>query len=180
MRNPPPDAAESLRKALERNLDWIKTYIPAPEGTGQGIRSYIDWIYDRLKENIPVLATPQELDRLVRNEVRNLFDREASNGARKAFFGDVGELEDPSALRFERRIELSDEVRVCLECLPTETRELVVEAFTLTEADLSGKDVRDGLAARLGINRNTLDQRISRAIRRMRERMRDRPGCNHQ
>jgi DNA-directed RNA polymerase specialized sigma24 family protein len=178
VRNPPPDASESLREALERNLDWIKTYIRAPEGRARDIGPYIDWIYARLKEQIPALAAPEELDRLIRNEVRNLFEREAPNGARKAFFGDVGELEDPSALGFERRLELSDEVRACLECLPEETRELVIEAFTLTEADLSGKDARDRLASRLGINRNTLDQRISRAIRRIRERMRGRPESN--
>src|SRR5580698_2785556 len=43
--------------------------------------------------------------------------------------------------------------------------------FTLTEDEVSSKDARDRLAARLGINRNTLDQRISRALRLMRRRM---------
>ena len=66
----------------------------------------------------------------------------------------------------------SDEVRACLKCIQKESRDLILEAFTLTEADLSKKGVRNELAARLGINRNTLDQRISRALGRIRERMR--------
>jgi hypothetical protein len=171
------DAAQALRNALERNLDWIRTYI-APEGGTQDIQSYVNWIYDRLKDKIPGVADPSELDRLVKKEVRSLFVREAPNGARKALFGDVEELADPSALGFERAIEQSEEVRACLEHLQQEARELIVEAFTLTDADLSRKDIRDRLAARLGISRNTLDQRISRALRRIRARMRHRPGWN--
>jgi DNA-directed RNA polymerase specialized sigma24 family protein len=73
---------------------------------------------------------------------------------------------------FEREVELADEVRACLKCIQKESRDLILEAFTLTEADLSRKGVRNELAARLGINRNTLDQRISRALGRIRERMR--------
>ena len=76
------------------------------------------------------------------------------------------------------QIEQSEEVRACLEHLKQEARELIMEAFTLTDADLSRKDIRDRLAARLGISRNTLDQRISRALRRIRARMRHRPGWN--
>jgi DNA-directed RNA polymerase specialized sigma24 family protein len=169
------DAAQALRNALERNLDWIRTYV-APEGGTQDIQSYVNWIYDRLKDKIPAVADPAELDRLVKKEVRSLFVREAPNGARKAFFGNVEELADPSALGFERAIEQSEEVRACLVHLQQEARELIIEAFTLTDADLSTKGIRDRLAARLGISRNTLDQRISRALRRIRARMRHRPG----
>lgn len=178
MSNLSSDAAESLWTAIERNRDWIKTYVLIPEGREQDIESYIKWIYDRLRDHVPGGATPEDLDRLVRKEVRRLFNLEAPNGARKALFGDVGELEDPSALGFEREVELSDEVRACLQCLQKESRDLIIEAFTLTEADLSSKDIRDRLAARFGINRNTLDQRISRALRRIRARMRQRPGRN--
>jgi hypothetical protein len=168
------DAAQALRNALERNLDWIRTYV-APEGGTQDIQSYVDWIYDRLKDKIPAVADPSQLDRVVKKEVRSLFAPQVPNG-RKARFGDVEELADPSALGFERAIEQSEEVRACLEHLQQEARELIIEAFTLTDADLSSKDIRDRLAARLGINRNTLDQRISRALRRIRARMRHRPG----
>jgi DNA-directed RNA polymerase specialized sigma24 family protein len=172
------DAAQALQNALERNLDWIRAHILAPGAREQDIQSYINWLYDRLKDRIPAVPDPDELDRLVKKEVRSLFEREAPNGDRKALFGHVEELEDPSALGFEREIELSEEVRACLRHLQKEARELIIEAFTLTEADLSTKDIRDRLAARLGINRNTLDQRISRALRRIRARMRHRPGWN--
>ena len=108
--------------------------------------------------------------------MRSVFDRTPSNGARKARFGDVKDLEDPSALGFQRDVELADEVRACLKSIQKEARDLIIEAFTLTEADLSSKGIRDRLAARLGISRNTLDQRISRALGRIRERTRARLG----
>jgi DNA-directed RNA polymerase specialized sigma24 family protein len=151
-------------------------YALPPEAGEQDVESYVKWIYDRLKDHIPEFAAPADLDRLVRKEVRRLFHRDVPSGARKGRFGDVADLEDPSALGFERKIELFDEVRACLECLQKQNRELIIEAFALTEADLSCKNVRDRLAARLGINRNTLDQRISRALRLMRTRMRHRLG----
>ena len=122
------DAVQALRNALARNLDWIKTYI-APEGETQDIQPYVDWIHDRLKGKIPEGADPSELDRLVKREVRSLFAREASNGARKALFGGVEELADPSSLGFECTIEQSEEVRDCLEHLQQETRELIIEVF---------------------------------------------------
>jgi hypothetical protein len=166
------DAANSLWMALERNHDWIKTYVLPPEDRDRDIQSYIAWIYDRLKDHIPTSAGAEELDRLIRREVRSLFKRFGWNGARKARFGEVGDLEDPSALGFEREVELADEVRACLKCIQKESRDLIAEAFTLTESDLSRKGIRNELAARLGITRNTLDQRISRALGRIRERMR--------
>jgi len=176
MSNLSSDAAEYLWRAIERNRDWIKSYVLAPETREQDVEPYVKWIYHRLKDHIPEFTVPEDLDRLVRREVRRLFARDVPNGSRKALFGDVGELEDPSALGFERKVELSDEVRACLQCLRKHSRDLIIEAFTLTEAEVSGKDARDRLAARLGINRNTLDQRISRALRLMRRRMRHRLG----
>ena len=173
------DSTAAIRNAIERNLEWIKSHILGPNIAEQDIPSYLDWICEWLKERVPQYADPQGLDRIVRKELRNLFGREFTNGRRKAIFGDVGELEDPSALLFERKIELSDEVRACLECIQKGARDLIIEAFTLTEADMSGKNVRNRLAARLGISRNTLDQRISRALRRIRARMRYRPGWNN-
>ena len=179
VRTPSPDAADPLRKALERNLDWIKTHIPAlaaGSGNTPDIQVYIDWLYDRLKDRIPPDSGPDDLDRLVRGEVRKVFYGRRSRRppiARFADIGEIGEPEDQSARGFERDLETADEVRACLDCLPEEARELVIEAYTLTEGDLSSPGFRERLARNLGISRNTLDQRLSRAIRRIRERRRD-------
>ena len=183
MRSPSPDAAESLRKALERNLDWIRAHIPAlasdsPGGT-RDIQAYIDWIYERLRDRVPPDPTPEEIDRLVRGEVWKVFHGTRSRRPRTSHFADVernAEPEDQSALNFERALETADEVRACLECLPEEVRQLVVEAYTLTEGDLSSPGIRERLAKNLGISRNAVDQRLSRAIRSIRERMRKDPG----
>ena len=183
MRSPSPDAAESLRKALERNLDWIKAHIPAlasdsPSGA-RDIQAYIDWIYERLKDRMPSDAAPDEIDRLVRGEVWKVFHGRRSRQPRISRFADVeriGEPEDQSARNFERALETADEVRACLECLPEELRQLVIEAYTLTEGELSSPGIRQRLAKSLGISRNAVDQRLSRALRSIRERMRKDPG----
>ena len=88
----------------------------------------------------------------------------------------IGEAEDESARNFERALETADEVRACLECLPEEVRQLVIEAYTLTEGELSSPGIRERLAKNLGISRNAVDQRLSRAFRSIRERMRKEPG----
>ena len=176
MSNLPSDPAKSLWAALETNREWIRTHILALENRDRDIQPYIEWIFDRLKDHVSPSATAEELDHVVRKEVRSIFERMPSNGAKKARFGDVTDLEDHSALGFLREVELADEVRACLKSIQKEARDLIIEAFTLTEADLSSKGIRDRLAARLGINRNTLDQRIARVLARIRERMRDRLG----
>jgi hypothetical protein len=183
VRSPTPDAAESLRKALERNLDWIKAHIPAlapesPNGSRDS-QAYIDWIYERLKDRIPTDLAPEEIDRLVRGEVWKVFHGRRSRQPRISRFVDVervAEPEDQSARNFERTLETADEVRACLECLPEDVRQVVIEAYTLTEGELSDPGIRERLAKNLGITRNAVDQRLSRAIRTIRERMRKDPG----
>ena len=183
MRSPSPDAADSLRKALERNLDWIKDHIPAlasdSPSSARDIQTYIDWIYERLKDRIPPEPNPEEIDRLVRGEVWKVFHGRRARQPRISSFVDVeqiGEPEDQSARNFERALETADEVRACLECLPDELRQLVIEAYTLTEGELSSPGIRERLAKNLGISRNAVDQRLSRAFRSIRERMRKDPG----
>ena len=183
VRPPSPDAAESLRRALERNVDWIKAHIPAlasnsPSGE-RDIQTYIDWIYDRLKDRIQPGLDSGEIDRLVRGEVWKVFHGKRSRQPPISRFADVelvGEPEDQSARNFERDLETADEVRACLESLPEDVRQLVIEAYTLTEGELSDPGIRERLAKNLGISRNAVDQRLSRAIRSIRERLRRGPG----
>ena len=183
MRPPSPDAAESLRRALERNVDWIRAHIPAlasnPPSGERDIQAYIDWIYDRLKDRIQPGLDSGEIDRLVRGEVWKVFHGRRSRQPPISRFADVelvGEPEDQSARKFARDLETADEVRACLESLPDDMRQLVIEAYTLTEGELSGPGIRERLAKNLGISRNAVDQRLSRAIRSIRERMRKDPG----
>ena len=178
-----PDAADSLRKALERNLDWIRAHIPALASdspiAARDIQAYVDWIYERLKDRVPPDLEPEEIDRLVRGEVWKVFHDRRSRQPSISRFADVeqiGDPEDQSARNFERSLETADEVRACLECLPEELRQLVIEAYTLTEGELSSPGIRERLAKNLGISRNAVDQRLSRAIRSIRERMRKDPG----
>ena len=178
-----PDAADSLRKALERNLDWIRAHIPALASdspiAARDIQAYVDWIYERLKDRVPLDLEPEEIDRLVRAEVWKVFHDRRSRQPSISRFADVeqiGDPEDQSARDFERSLETADEVRACLECLPEELRQLVIEAYTLTEGELSSPGIRARLAKNLGISRNAVDQRLSRAIKSIRERMRKDAG----
>lgn len=180
VQHPPPDAAESLRKALERNLDWIRNHIPSLAGCAAGsprTQEYIDWIYERLKDRLSPDPNPDELDRLIRVEVRKLFlGRRSRQPPILQSAEALGDIEDQTALSFVRELETADEVRACLHCVSEEARDLVMEAYTLTEGDLAGPGLRERIAKRLGISRDALDQRLSRAMRRIRERMQNRSG----
>jgi len=180
VRTPLPDPTDSLRRALELNLEWIRDHIPALAGSAAGsprVQTYIDWIFDRLKDRVPPNPDPEELDRLVRAEVRKAFlSRRPRQPPIARSVEDLGDIEDESARDFERDLETADEVRECLACLTEQDRELVIEAYTLTEDDLASAGLRKRMAKKLGITRDALDQRISRAIRRIREQRQNRPG----
>jgi DNA-directed RNA polymerase specialized sigma24 family protein len=161
-------------------LDWIRDHVPGLAGCAAAsprTEKYVDWIYERLKDRLPPDPNPDELDRLIRAEVRKLFLGRRSRHPPVVHSSEaLRDIEDQSALRFVRALETADEVRACLNCLSEEARDLVIEAFTLTEGDLAGPGLRERIAKKLGISRDALDQRLSRAIRRMRERMQNSSG----
>jgi hypothetical protein len=158
-----PGAAQLLWQALERNADWIKKYISIPCSV---VKEYLKWFFERLKDRVPSEASEQDMDRLVRAEVKTIYGQFRD---RPVGLPCLVDMTDPSGTRFEVHLRDADELRASLECVPPETRELIVRAFATTEHDLATG--RNRLAARLGISRNALDQRLSRAYKRIRERM---------
>jgi DNA-directed RNA polymerase specialized sigma24 family protein len=148
---------------LERNADWIKEYISISASV---LQEYLTWFFERLKDRVPPEASEQDVDRLVRAEVKSIYGEFRDRPAGPPCLVDMA---DPSGTRFEVDLEDAHELRASLECVPPETRELIVRAFAITQHDLASG--RNGLAARFGISRNALDQRLSRAYKRIRERM---------
>ena len=183
VRSPSPDAADSLRKALERNLDWIKDHIPAlasdSPSSARDIQAYIDWIYERLKDRIPserplMRSTAWSAAKCGRCFMADDLDSPASRALRTS--------NGSGNRRTNLRGILSAPWRRPMKCAPassaflTNLRQLVIEAYTLTEGELSSPGIRQRLAKNLGISRNAVDQRLSRALRSIRERMRKDPG----
>jgi len=153
-----------LRHALDRNADWIADYISISRshadfpGAGREavMKGYLEWFFERLKYRVPEDASEQYLDQLVRTEVKSIY-REFRD--RPAGFS-LGDHVDTSANKFE----LGDQARECLEQLPKQMRSLLEDLYMS-----DGKEItRDELAKKLGIKRNTLDQRICRAIKTIR------------
>jgi RNA polymerase sigma factor (sigma-70 family) len=156
-----PGGAQHLWQALERNAEWIKNYISI---RGSVLKDYLKWFFDRLKDRVPPEASQQDLDHLVRSEVKSIYSefRDLPPG-----FPFVGEYADPSSDRFREDLERADEARECLEQLPKRIRALLEDIYSLDAEEIT----REELAKRLGIKRNTLDQRISRAMRAIRLRL---------
>jgi DNA-directed RNA polymerase specialized sigma24 family protein len=156
---------------LERNARWIGEFILI-SGGGSVLNEYLEWFFDRLKDRVPQNVADQELDRMIRVEVNSIFgkfrDRRQHHSALPL------EIVAPASERFEAEVENRDELRASLECVPDETRELILRALSITDEDL--RTGRDALAAHLGLTRNALDQRLSRAYRRIRDRMHGRRG----
>jgi hypothetical protein len=164
-------SSQTLWTALERNARWIKQSISCPDSL---LQEHLRWLFERLKDRIPANASDEELDQMVRLEVTRIWGRFRDRFKSNAPF--PGEITDPAGQRFESDLEDKNELRESLECVSAETRELILKVFTATEDEKRSKNTRTRLAARLGLTRNALDQRISRAYSRIRERMSGKRG----
>ena len=162
----PGTGHQQLWTALERNADWIKHFIAVTDRPSV-LDEYLRWFFERLKDRIAPDVTDEGLDKMIRSEVGSIYGK--FRDRLKAGLAFTADIVDPAARRFESALEDRDELRAALECVPDEARELILRVFSETEDDLNKG--RDRLARRLGLTRNTLDQRLSRAYRRIRERM---------
>jgi len=123
------------------------------------MKGYLEWFFDRLKDRAPEDASEQDLDQLVRTEVKSIY-REFRD--RRSGFP-LGDYADTSAHKFA----FGDQGRKCLEQLPKQIRNLLEDVYSTDDEEIS----RNELAKKLGIKRNTLDQRICRAIKTIRHRL---------
>lgn len=161
MQTPPPGAAHPLWQALERNADWIRDYISVP---GSRLKEYLKWFFDRLVGRVPPNPSEQELDHLVRSEIKYIYSKFRDRPTGLPYLGDY---EDPDGDRFREAMELTYEARECLEQVPGHVRKFLEDVYSMDDEEFS----RDELARRLGIKRNTLDQRLCRALKAIRLRI---------
>lgn len=161
MHTRPPDTTQLLWQALERNADWIRDYISVP---GSRLKEYLKWFYERLVGRVPPNASEQQMNHLVRREITSIYSKFRDRPTGTPYFGDH---EDPAGGQFLESLELADEARECLEQVPDHVRKLLEDIYSMDEEEFS----RDELARRLGIKRNTLDQRICRAMKVIRLRV---------
>ena len=155
-----PAAAQLLRQALERNADWIAEYISISRSVV--VEDYLKWFFERLRDRVPQEASEQDLDHLVRADVKSIY-REFRD--RPSGFS-LGDYADTSAHKFGQILQL-DQARECLEQLPKQIRNLLEDVYSSGAKEIT----RAELAKKLGIKRNTLDQRICRAIKTIRRRL---------
>jgi hypothetical protein len=171
-----PAAARVLWQALKRNAAWIKHFISISDSI---LDEHLQWLFDRLKDLVPPNATDEKLDQIIRLEVSSIYGR-FRDRCQPAVPFSAGEISDPAGRRFESALEDKDELRASLECVPAETRELILSVFLATEDEKRSKNTRTDLAALLGLTRTALDQRLSRAYNRIRERMSGKRGSKKQ
>jgi DNA-directed RNA polymerase specialized sigma24 family protein len=157
-----PAAVHLLWQALERNADWIADYISISRSHSV-LKEYLEWFFERLKDRVPQEATEQDLDQLVRAEVKSIYGefRDRPSGF------PLGDYVDTSAHKFA----FGDQARECLEQLPKQIRNLLEDLYSSGAKEIT----RAELAKKLGIKRNTLDQRISRAMKTIRHRLKRNP-----
>jgi hypothetical protein len=161
VQTPPPGAAQSLWQALERNADWIRQYISVPASL---LKEHLKWFFDRLIGRVPPDASQQELDHLIRGEIKHIYSKFRDRPTGRPY---VGDYEDPAGNRFREDFQLADEARECLEQVPGHVRKFLEDVYSMDDEEFS----RDELARRLGIKRNTLDQRLCRALKAIRLRI---------
>ena len=150
-----------LRQTLERLGDWIADYISIPRSV---VPDYLNWFFERLKGRVPEDASEQDLDQLVRTEVKSIYGefRDRPSGF------PLGDYTDRSAQKFA----FGDQSREWLEQLPKPVRDLLEDVYMSDDEEIT----RDEMAKKLGIKRNTLDQRICRAMKTIRHRLKRSPA----
>ena len=156
-----PAAAQLLRQALERNADWIAEYISISRSVE--VEDYLKWFFERLRDRVPQEASEQDLDHLVRADVKSIY-REFRD--RPSGFP-LGDYADASAHKFAS----GDQAREWLEHLPKQIRNLLEDVYMSDDEEIT----RNQLAKKLGIGRNALDQRICRAVKTLRNRLKRDP-----
>lgn len=109
---------------------------------------------------------------MIRLEVSRIFGKFRDGRQHRSAF--PLDIVDPTADRFQTDLENEKELQASLMCVADETRELILQALSFTDEDIERR--RDDLAAHVGLTRSALDQRLSRAYRRIRDRMRGRRG----
>lgn len=169
-----PSTRQALQDALDRSRNWIRAHLRNVNNE-RCTDSYIEWILDRLSQRIGDDTKPEDLDGMIREELRAFVAEEERSTRRYSEHHTshdfLHQFPDPASVSFAQELETADELRACLECVPKEYRELLLAAYTLTKNECSDKEARDILARKLGISRAALDQRLARAramIRRAR------------
>jgi len=119
----------------------------------------LKWFFERLKDRVPEDASEQDLDQLVRAEVKNIY---AEFRDRPLGFS-LGDYADTSAHKFA----FGDQTREWLEQLPKQIRNLLEDVYSSDDEEIT----RNELAKKLKIKRNTLDQRICRAMKTIRSQL---------
>jgi hypothetical protein len=152
-----------LRQALERQADWIANYISIPRSE---VEEYLKWFFERLKDRVPEDASEQDLDELVRAEVKSIYSEFRDHPSGLPFLGDYADAE---AHKFGEIVQLN--ARECLEQLPKKIRDLLEDLYSSGANEIT----RAELAKKLGIKRNTLDQRIFRAMKTIRSQLKRDP-----
>ena len=114
-----PAATHLLWTALERNADWIAAYISISRSAV--VEDYLKWFFERLKDRVPQDASDQDLDHLVRAEVKSVYGefRDRPSGLP---LGDYADTSAHKALGDQVRAE---QARECLEQLPKQIRNLL-------------------------------------------------------
>jgi hypothetical protein len=161
----PTDSQDALVQllwtAVARNADWIVNYTGIANAKPAVQDAYLKWFFELLKDQVQPNCREDELDRMIRVQVKSIDGRFRD---RPGAVSHLIDFADPSGNRFQHEIERADEIRALLEGLPKQIRVLLEDVFSTNEQEFS----RNAFAKRLGIKRNTLDQRISRAIKAIR------------
>ena len=125
----------------------------------------MEWLFERLKDRVPPEASEQDLDELVRAEVKSIYSafRDRPSGF------PLGDYADAEAHKFGEIVQ--HDARECLEQLPKQIRDLLEDLYSSGAKEIT----RAELAKKLGIKRNTLNQRICRAIKMIRSRLKRGP-----
>jgi len=161
-----------IRDTINRLDSWIAGYVQSrldPSASSSDFTSRIERrLLGRLGKDLA--PDPLSLTNAVQNTVKTLVHEDRRLAFRRSKLydanADIEKVEDPLSLEFAERLALQSHVEFIRKSVPADLQDLVDSLFGFTgEEDVTVAD----LANQLGIQRNTLDQRLRRLYAKLRD-----------
>jgi hypothetical protein len=152
-----------IREAIDRLRTWIGRYVQNQLGFAASPNDFTDRLECRLRRTGSQENDVDSLDAAVQNTLRLLVHEHRRSTFRKGRVcvstADIEEIQDPHSLQFEARIELQSEVSLIRGLIPQDLLPVIDSLYGFVDEEPVSVA---HLAKRLGIRRNTLNQRLRR------------------
>jgi RNA polymerase sigma factor (sigma-70 family) len=165
--------APAVLQIVGEMQSWIEGYASRHLHPGASTWEFRDRFCGRLKENISDTASSSEIRSLIEKIVKDLIHNQNRTELRRDSKYQrqlpLGQYVDPQSDFVEQKVFRESSALAVLRAMPEKDRAIVEQLYGLGNIDSVS---RREMAERLGVSRNTLDQRLRRIFHSVRKSLR--------